>query len=134
MARRGLRLFERGRRGPELFEHPACDPAVLEPELGALGVVERRAFVDCPWWPDLFVDPGETLLGATAARLSGSGRGPARTPYDYGPADFPWAGAPPPRLARALALHPGFDAFPSPVASIFAHHRAYLLCTAPMDL
>lgn len=132
--RRGLRLLERGARGPELFEHPACDPDVLEPALRALGVIERRAFVDCPWWPDLFVSPGETLLGATAARLSGAGRRPARTPYDYGPADFPWATSPPRGLARALARHPGFDAWPAPVASIFAHHRAYLVRTVPMDL
>ncbi|MGE3635906.1 MAG: hypothetical protein AB7P00_38725, partial [Sandaracinaceae bacterium] len=129
--RRGLRRVEGGLRERELFDHEACRPAVMEAELRRHGTIEAQAFVDCPWWPDLFVRPGQTLLSATWGRL-GRTVSPARSAYTFGPSDFPFArGALEPDLARALARHPGFDG--TRLAGVFAHHRAYRVRVGPVD-
>ena len=125
--RKVLRAFEPS-SGPEIFDHESCVPRVMRRELRAHGVIEDERLVDCPWWPDLFVSAGETLAGATAARFAGTPAGPARTPYDFGPADYPFAAATRPGPVRdALRRHPSYEAAPPAVAGLFAHHRAYLL-------
>lgn len=127
LVRRVLRRLERERRA-ELFEHPSCRPEILRAALRAHGEVIDEAYVDCPWWPDLFVSTGETLASATLARL-GRRPGPrARSPFDAGPADFPFAhGELSPALRRALSRHPRFEGASPRVAGVFAHHRAYLV-------
>lgn len=123
--RRALRRIEPGPSRDELFDHESCRPAVMREALGRHGRVREEAFVDCPWWPDLFVSPGQTLLSASFARFRG-GSGRASTRWDFGPDDYPFA-APslPDRVRAALARHPGFDRAPGAIASMFAHHRAY---------
>ena len=67
--RKALRLVQRGPRPMELFDHPSTKPGLLEPELRRYGSIVADAYVDCPWWPDLFVETGETLLTGTLSRL-----------------------------------------------------------------
>ena len=134
MVRRALRLLEPGRRRPELFDHPSTDPRVLAPFLGRFGPIVEDSWVDCPWWPDLFVPTGETLLSGTLGRLPlgrrflrGARAVPARPgePFVYGPGRFPFLGGEgfAEELGPALKRHPVFDDAPRPVAALFAHHR-----------
>jgi hypothetical protein len=121
--RRVARLFETGRE-VEPWEHEATRPEVVEPELRLAGRIADRAWLDCPWWPDLFVTSGETLVGATLRRI-GIDR-PTRSKLRFGAESFPFTrGALDPALARALALHPGFDGVDARWVRRFAHHRAY---------
>lgn len=131
--RRGLRLFEPVRE-PALFDHDACRPEVMRDALQEHGQVVAERFVDCPWWPDLFVSPGETLLSGSLRRARVGARFPSTssTPYDWGPDSFPFAGGPiPSALARALRRHPNFEDAPAPMAGWFAHHRAFLVRRPP---
>ncbi len=131
--RQGLRVLEPGAR-PELFDHPTTHPRVVEPVLGELGTIVDHVYVDCPWWPDLFVDAGESLLGATLKRMplvgARLGRLGTRTlaprRFVYGARHFPLLD-PDPELAAALARHPTFDGAPEPVARAFGHLHAYLV-------
>lgn len=134
--RRGLRRVEPGGGRPELFDHEACRTAVLRPALERHGRVIAERYVDCPWWPDLFVSAGQTLAGATMSRLRGrSPGGEGGTRFDWGPERFPFArDGTPPTLRRALRRHPGFERAPEPIAGLFAHHRAYLVDVGVTDL
>jgi hypothetical protein len=115
--RRAARLVSR-RRSNELFDHASTRSSALEAELASLGHIEARSWVDCPWWPDLFVKPGETLLGSIGIEK------PARFVYDE--SNFPYASSSlPVDLEIALRRHPHFEA--SRAAPIFAHHRGYLV-------
>lgn len=124
--RRALRRCSGSQRSqrPELFDHEATRPAVMRRALETHGRIVDERFVDCPWWPDLFVSAGQTLLSGAVGR-------PARsTPYDWGPDAFPFALRDRPEpLRRALRRHPTFDAAPAAVARWFGHHRAYLVRT-----
>lgn len=122
--RRALRWFERT-RSRELFDHEATRSQILESELSLVGTVTARAWLDCPWWPDLFVPPGESLLSGSLSRLN-IPLGRARNPrFDYGVEDLPGAELSLP-LRRALRRHPNFEDHPL-LGSVFAHHRAYRL-------
>ncbi len=119
---RALSLLERGPRAPRQYQHETTLASRLVPELERLGRIRERAWVDCPWWPDLFVQPGATLAQELRDRLHL--RLPAPSPRFVYPADsFPYGGDPPSELVRALGRHPAFD--DSVVAPVFAHHRAY---------
>jgi hypothetical protein len=132
--RKLLRPLE-GTHREELFDHVSTAPATIEAELARLGSVVEHAYFDCPWWPDLFVDAGESLLGATLKRLpvigglvnKPGGRAPiAPNRYVYGAQDFPLLDGGP-ELDRALARHPVFDHRPQAVARTFGHLHAYLV-------
>ena len=128
--RRVSRRLERASTEEELFEHEACGPTVMRSALRRHGPIVQERFVDCPWWPDLFVSAGETLISATRARFGSIAEG-GSTPHDWGPEAFPFATTSrPASLRRALRLHPTFDAAPAVVASMFAHHRAYRVSRA----
>lgn len=126
LIRRGLRAARGAPTGDALFDHESTDPATLEPELRRHGRVIARDFVDCPWWPDLFVEPGQTLVGGTLGRLR-----PVRPatpgPFDYDAATFPWAHGCPPELRRALRRHPVADGRAQALGRALGHHRAYLI-------
>lgn len=132
-ARRILRLVQPGERPFELFDHPSTRERVLSRALSRHGEVVLDAFVDCPWWPDLFVPTGQTLLSGTLGRLPFGRRflrpvGGAPDPAEaflYGPARFPLLGGEgfADELSGALRRHPTFDRSPRPVAAFFAHHR-----------
>lgn len=134
---KALRLARLGPRPLELFDHPSTRPRELEPELRRHGRITEDAFVDCPWWPDLPVDRGETLISGTLARLPFGGhsrRGPAkatavadsRVPYLYGPGRFPFFGGEGwnEEFAPALRRHPNLDGcrFRS-LSGVLAHQR-----------
>jgi hypothetical protein len=134
--RRLLRPFE-SRPQEELFQHESVLPAHIEPELAKLGRIAGHEYFDCPWWPDLFVDAGDSLLSATMRRLPFVSRfapPPQKTTNDaagsfvYGRDDYPY---PAPlesnrELAAALRKHPTFDHVRG-VAPYFAHLHAYLV-------
>src|SRR5262249_3975052 len=132
--RKSLRVIEPKAR-EELFDHPSTNPDVIEPELRRLGRIVHHAYFDCPWWPDLFVDAGESLLGATLKRLPVVGARIAKkngevplapNRFVYGADHF----APLERdaeLDAALARHPVFDERPVPIARAFGHLHAYLI-------
>lgn len=132
--RKALRLLEAGERRGELFDHPSTDARVLEPLLRRFGPIVADAYVDCPWWPDLFVPTGETLFSGTLGRLPfgrrflrGARAQPAREgePFVYGGSKFPFLGGEghEAELVPALGRHPVFDGSPRLVAGLFAHHR-----------
>lgn len=52
-----------------LFDHASTRKQQLETEIARRGRIEDMAWVDCPWWPDLFVDAGETLAGTIGSRF-----------------------------------------------------------------
>jgi hypothetical protein len=134
--RKTIRVVE-PRPAPELFDHPSTRPETIEPALARLGSIEEHAYFDCPWWPDLFVDAGESLLGATLKRLPGIGdfvkrREAVLKPagHVYGADDFPFFD-PRAELNRTLSRHPVFDDKPTVLARAFGHLHAYLVRVKP---
>lgn len=125
-AARGLAYLKPRTSKRAQYEHPATRAKVLDAELERYGHVTRRAWVDCPWWPDLFVEAGTTLAGElrSAFRASTSRASPR---FVYAAEEFPYGGEPPAELARTLARHPTFD--DSRIAPLFAHHRMLGVCT-----
>ncbi|HJZ88240.1 MAG TPA: hypothetical protein VKN99_23860 [Polyangia bacterium] len=123
----------------ELFDHESIRPAALEPLLARFGRTVEHEYLDCPWWPDLFVPTGQTLLGATLERLPGLSRLAARlrrAPADdhgarflYGRDRFPLFPDAPEwdELGRALERHPVFDQRGTMLGRLFGHHHAYLI-------
>lgn len=129
VARKAMRLFERDRR-VEAHEHESSRPGELERALSRHGRVTGARWLDCPWWPDLHVDTGETLAGATARRL---GLAPRERPprFVYDALRFPHEGPGDAELDRVLARHPGFDGVDRPWVRRFAHHRAVRVDVTP---
>lgn len=120
---------------PELFDHPSCRHAELEPELRRLGRIRDHLYLDCPWWPDLFVQTGETLLSGTLRRIpwaasylerQGGERGAG---FLYGPDVFPLFNDHPEhlQLRKAMRRHPVFDRRGRMLGRLFGHHHAYLV-------
>ncbi|MBI2892439.1 MAG: methyltransferase domain-containing protein [Deltaproteobacteria bacterium] len=114
-----------GGGSPAPYVHEATDPLILEKELRSIGRVLERAWLDCPWWPDLFVQPGTTLVRDLARRAGLPFPPAARWVHDAESFRFAQDAAPP-ELARALRRHPVFDERQR-WARPFAHHVAYLV-------
>lgn len=57
-----IRAIGRVRRVPGLEPPESWRTEVLAPELWRHGRVKEHEYFDCPWWPDLQVSPGESLL------------------------------------------------------------------------
>jgi hypothetical protein len=137
LLRKTLRLAQPGEKPLELFDHPSTSPRVLEPELRRHGRISADSFVDCPWWPDLFVETGETLFTGTLSRLPFGGRfrrgpaaaapaAPGQEPFLYGPGRFPFFGGAgwSDELEPALRRHPNLDGSRlRALAGLLAHHR-----------
>jgi hypothetical protein len=135
--RRVLRLAQPGEKTLEPFDHPSSSSSVLETELHRFGRVTGNAYVDCPWWPCLSVETGETLLTGTLSRLPFGARfrrGPTAAapaasgdePFLYGPGRFPffggngWAD----ELQPALRRHPNLEGSRfCALAGLLAHQR-----------
>lgn len=135
-----LRRLMRRRRAAQsapLFDHEATEPRTLQAALEQYGRIRAQVFVDCPWWPDLFVPTGQTLLGW----LLGDGRWAAaaarwiEAPSFVHDADgFPFVGSsPPPALRRALRRHPVFEDAHPRLRRLFGHHQAYLIEVGRQD-
>ena len=135
MMRKAMRKVEGG-AADELFDHPSCRPEFLEPELKQYGRIVGHEFLDSPWWPDLFVETGQSLFSGTLRRLPGlrhlvsTAPGPAKQAgYLYGPDDFPLLPGHPGHAAflELLSKHPVFDSRGTTLARLFGHHHAYLV-------
>jgi hypothetical protein len=127
-----VRRFETDSR-PQLFDHPSTLPENIEPQLRRFGRILEHEFLDCPWWPDLFVDAGNSLISGTLARLpfvskfkEGSA---AKAGFRYGPDSFPFFPDEPgyAGFMAAMSHHPTFDSSGEAVSRTFAHHHAYLI-------
>jgi hypothetical protein len=119
----------------ELYDHEAARPELLLHAAGRFGRVVRRGYVDCPWWPDLFVSPGQSLIGATLERLRLGWlapllRSPSGKPrFVYDEHDFPLlpGSAGHDALRRTLRRHPVFDGRSRSIERLFAHHQVLLV-------
>lgn len=109
----------RGIRGLEPPE--AWQTSVLAPELWRHGRVKEHTYFDCPWWPDLQVSPGQSLLDR-AKKLVRTARGgltftatsagsELAQKFVYGPEDWPYfrGDSFERELGPALARHPNFE-------------------------
>jgi hypothetical protein len=133
--RKVMRLLEKD-RVPELFDHPATRAERLLAELSACGEVEvlDRTYVDCPWWPDLFVPTGQTtlqgILGRLPFRLPQLPKREARPAgFIHGTGAFPLLEGEPghDQLRAALRWHPTFDGLGPWLGRAFGHHHAFLV-------
>lgn len=122
----------------DLFDHPATDPRTMRRELARHGRIEIEDCFDCPWWPDLFVEAGDSLASWLLGRLPGGKnlakkmRGGSRNPsHLYGEALYPYARPDSPEVAslrEKSARHPTFDQRPyGPLKQFFAHHRIFVV-------
>ena len=116
-------------RAPELFDHPSTRVHDLVPVLAQLGLIQDRAFVDCPWWPDFVVPTAESLRRGMPAGL-GLLKGnitSRHARFRYTPENFPlFAGQPGhEELNRALARHPVFEGRGRWLGRAFGHLHAF---------
>jgi hypothetical protein len=137
--RRVLRLVQPGEKALEPFDHPSSSPRILETELSRFGRITGDAYVDCPWWPCLSVEPGETLLTGTLSRLPFGGRfrrgpaaaalpAPGEEAFLYGPGRFPFFGGDgwADELLPAIRRHPNLEGSRfRGLATFFAHQRMW---------
>lgn len=129
----------RGRRDLEPPETWRTD--VLAPELWSLGRVRDHVYFDAPWWPDLPVSPGQSLLdrarqlaGDRRARFTGDveqARLAAR--FVYGPGRWPYFGGPGwvDELFPAIIKHPGFEGLRGRLRPRIAHLHAFVVDVRP---
>jgi hypothetical protein len=131
----------RGRRDLEAPE--TWKTEVLAPELWSLGHVRDHVYFDAPWWPDLQVAPGQSLLDRTRQLLSRR-RGDVRftaleqgaklaEKFVYGPERWPYFGGPGwvDELLPALLRHPGFDGTPGKLGARVAHLHGFVVDVRP---
>jgi hypothetical protein len=117
--------------------------SVLAPALWELGQVREHTYFDCPWWPDLQVAAGQSLVDR-ARQLMSQRRGSVRfTAADdgvalakrfvYGPQRWPYFGGSGwnDELLPALLRHPGFDGSGSRLLPRLAHLHAFVVDTRP---
>jgi hypothetical protein len=126
------------------FEPPeSWRTEVLAPELWSLGRVRDHLYFDAPWWPDLQVAPGQTLLDR-ARQLLRQARGEMRftaqeqgarlaARFVYGVDRWPYFGGDGwiDELWPALLRHPGFDGTATRMARRIAHLHAFVVDTRP---
>jgi hypothetical protein len=131
---RGLRGFD---------PPPIWHTGVLAPELWAVGRVREHVYFDAPWWPDLPVAPGQSLLDR-ARQLVSQGRADVRFASDeraakladrfvYGPAKWPYFGGEGwnDELQPALRRHPAFDGVGPRIGRRVAHLHAFVVDVRP---
>jgi hypothetical protein len=135
--RKVLRLAQPGDVAPEPFDHSSSSPRILEAEINRFGRITGDAYVDCPWWPCLSVETGETLLSGTLSRLPFGARfrrgpaaaappAPGEEPFLYGPGRFPFFGGDgwADELEPALRRHPNLEGSRfRTLAGCLAHQR-----------
>jgi hypothetical protein len=131
----------RGLRG---LEPPAAWRSdVLGPELWAIGRVREHVYFDAPWWPDLQVAPGQSLLDRTrqlfAQRRSelrftaGEEGASLAGRFVYGPEKWPYFGGAGwhDELQPALLRHPAFEGARAEVGRWMAHLHAFVVDVRP---
>jgi hypothetical protein len=131
----------RGRRDLEPPETWRTD--VLAPELWSLGRVRDHVYFDAPWWPDLQVAPGQSLMDRSRQLLR-QARGDVRFTaqeqgaklaerFVYGTHKWPYFGGEGwlDELFPALLRHPGFDGSAPKLRSRIAHLHAFVVDMRP---
>lgn len=115
----------------------------LSPVLWSLGRVREHEYFDCPWWPDLQVSPGQTLLDRAKKLVLSRRRGVSFTAtgsgsvlaqrFVYGASRWPYFGGEgwAAELEPALARHPSFESAPSWMRARAGHLHAFAVDVAP---
>lgn len=129
----------RGRRDLEPPETWRTD--VLAPELWSVGRVRDHVYFDAPWWPDLPVSPGQSLLdrarqlaGNRRAQFTGDeGEAKLAARFVYGPERWPYFGGPGwvDELFPAIIKHPGFEGMRGRLRPRVAHLHAFVVDVRP---
>jgi hypothetical protein len=127
-----------GLRPPDVWQ-----TAVLAPELWNIGRVRDHVYFDAPWWPDLPVAPGQSLLHR-ARQLLGQRRSEVRFNVDerearmaarfvYGRGRWPYFGGDgwTEELEPALRRHPSFEGVRPALGRHVAHLHAFIVDTRP---
>jgi hypothetical protein len=128
----------RGMAPPEAWRRE-----VLAPELWELGRVKSHVYFDAPWWPDLQVSPGQSLLDrakrlwttrTNALEFTASGADSVlATRFVYGAERWPYFGGDgwADELGPALARHPSFEGRTGTLGALAAHLHAFVVDTTP---
>ena len=131
----------RGLRGLE--PPPAWRTDVLAPELWTIGRVREHVYFDAPWWPDLQVSPGQSLLDRarqlfaqrrSELRFTAGDEGASLAErFVYGPAKWPYFGGEGwhDELQPALLRHPAFEGAKQNVGRWMAHLHAFVVDMRP---
>jgi hypothetical protein len=131
----------RGARGMAAPE--AWRTEVLAPELWEMGRVKDHLYFDAPWWPDLQVSPGQSLLdrarrlwttGAKELEFTASGKDSVLADrFVYGPERWPYFGGEgwSEELEPALRRHPNFEGRAGRLGAMAAHLHAFVVATEP---
>jgi hypothetical protein len=131
----------RGVRG--LAAPDAWRTEILAPELWEIGRVKSHVYFDAPWWPDLQVSPGQSLLDrakrlwTTRARemeFTASGRDSVLAQrFVYGAERWPYFGGEGwlDELQPALERHPAFEGRKGRLGRLAAHLHAFVVDTSP---
>jgi hypothetical protein len=127
-----------GLKPPDVWQTP-----VLAPELWSVGRVRDHVYFDAPWWPDLQVAPGQSLLDR-ARQLLGQRRSEVRFTADergaklaerfvYGRSKWPYFGGDgwAEELEPALRRHPSFEQARPALGRHVAHLHAFVIDTRP---
>jgi hypothetical protein len=116
---------------------------VLAPALWELGHVREHAYFDCPWWPDLQVAAGQSLMDRTRqlfrqkrtnVQFTADDAGVAlASKFVYGPERWPYFGGDgwTDELLPALLRHPGFDGSKTRLLPRLAHLHAFVVDMRP---
>ena len=138
-----IRLAARLRGVRGLDPPPAWRTDVLAPELWAIGRVREHVYFDAPWWPDLQVAAGQSLLDRTrqlfAQRRSdlrftaGEEGATLAERFVYGAAKWPYFGGEGwhDELQPALLRHPAFEGARPNVGRFMAHLHAFVVDVRP---
>lgn len=129
-------------RGAGRLEAPeSWRTEVLAPELWNLGHVRDHVYFDAPWWPDLPVAPGQSLLDRVRqlVRSRDPRAGGGVTDFKlaerfvYGPGRWPYFGGGGwvDELFPALIRHPGFDGTTASWGKRVAHLHAFVVDMRP---
>jgi hypothetical protein len=131
----------RGRRDLEAPETWRTE--VLAPALWSIGRVRDHVYFDAPWWPDLQVAPGQSLLDRARQLVAQRRRDVRFTAgeqgaklaerFVYGADKWPYFGGEGwiDELLPALLRHPGFDGSRTRLRSRIAHLHAFVVDTQP---
>lgn len=113
----------------------------MRAELERYGHVEIEDFFDAPWWPDLFVDAGDSIVSWVMKSVFGlkpKPRPAAPKPegaWSFGAGSYPYFTADDTirtGLAAKITTHPTFDRWPKGVVKrFFGHHRIFVVQRRP---